>query len=131
MSIEKVGRAILDSSFKVHTALGAGLLESAYEACMVYELRKMGLLVEQQKILPVVYEGEKLDAGYRLDLLVEKSVVVELKAVERVRDVHMAQLLSYLKLSGCELGYILNFNVVSMKQGIRRVVNSLSAQLTT
>ena len=128
MNIEHIGRVVLNSAFKVHKALGPGLLESTYEACLVHELKKAGMRVEQQKILPIIYDGVELEAGYRLDIFVENSVVVELKAIERIKDVHMAQTLGYLKLSGCSLGYILNFNVCKMKQGIKRIVNGLIEQ---
>ena len=110
---------------KVHTALGPGLLESAYEACLLYELRKRGLKVYAQVALPVVYEAVRLDAGYRIDLLVEDAVVVELKAVEKLLPIHEAQILSYLKLSGKKVGLLLNFNVLHLKDGIKRVVNKL------
>ncbi len=115
---------ILECSFKIHTLLGPGLLESAYEACLFYELHKHGLKVEKQKVLPLIYEEVKLEAGYRIDLLVEDKVIVELKAVEALTDVHMAQILTYLKLSGCKIGLLLNFNVKSLKSGIRRVINT-------
>lgn len=123
MDEEAVGKVVLDSAYKVHTALGPGLLESAYEACLAHEIAKM-LPVARQVMLPVEYDGIKLDAGYRIDLLVADAVVVELKAVEKVSDVHLAQILSYLKLGGYRIGYLLNFNVRSMKYGIKRVVNS-------
>lgn len=101
---------------------GPGLLESAYEACLTFELAQLGLAVEQQKPLPVVYKGSKLDCGYRLDLLVEGAVVVEIKAVDRLEPIHEAQMLSYLKLSGCTVGLLINFNVLVLKNGIRRIV---------
>ncbi len=110
---------------KVHSALGCGLLESAYEACLAHELVKRGVAVERQVALPVIYDGFTIDAGYRVDILVEKIVMVELKAVERILNVHQAQIMSYLKLSGCKLGYLLNFNVTHLKDGIKRVVNGL------
>mgnify|MGYP000017532392 CR=1 FL=1 len=122
---EEIGKLVLDSALKVHSALGCGLLESAYEACLAHELVKRGLSVECQVALPVRCDGVSVDAGYRLDLLVEKLVIVELKAVERLLNIHHAQLMSYLKLSGCQLGYLLNFNVVHMRDGIKRVVNGL------
>jgi GxxExxY protein len=123
--INEVTGTVVDAAMKVHTALGPGLLESAYEACLVYELRKRGLKVLAQVALPVVYEDVRLDAGYRIDLLVEDAVVVELKAVERLVPVHEAQLLSYLKLSGKKAGLLINFNVLHLKDGIKRVVNKL------
>jgi GxxExxY protein len=114
---------VVDAAMKVHTALGAGLLESAYEACLLFELHKRGIQTARQVEMPVVYEGVRIDVGYRLDLLVEDSVIVELKAVEGVQPVHSAQLMSYLKLSGRKLGLLLNFNVVHMQDGINRIVN--------
>ena len=122
MDIEKVFKTVLDCSFKVHTALGPGLLESAYEECLYYELLTSGLNVEKQKPLPLVYEEVKLDAGYRVDLLVENKVIVEIKSVESLADIHMAQILTYLKLSGCNLGLLANFNVKHLKNGIKRVI---------
>ena len=116
-----IGKAIIDCALKVHSALGPGLLESAYEACLMHELQK-AWVVKSQVLLPIYYDGITLDAGYRLDLLVENSVVIEVKAVEKLNEVHLAQLLSYLKLGGYRLGYLLNFNVTRMKYGIRRVV---------
>ena len=118
-----IGEIIIGAAMKVHSALGPGLLESAYEACLVYELEKLSLDVKQQVPLPIVYDEVKLDIGYRLDLLVNDSVVLELKAVEKILPIHTAQLLSYLKLSGYRFGYLLNFNVVSMRDGIKRIVN--------
>jgi len=107
----------------VHRELGPGLLESTYEACLAYELVNRELAVERQKELPVKYRGVKLDCGYRIDLLVEKKVIVELKAVERLEPIHIAQVLSYLKLSGCNVGLLINFNVKVLKDGIRRLIN--------
>ena len=109
---------------RVHTALGPGMLESTYEICLVYELRKRKVDVQTQVGLPVVYDGIKLDAGYRIDLLVENEIVVELKAIEKVLPIHEAQLLSYLKLSGRQVGLLLNFNVVHFRNGIKRLVNN-------
>jgi len=122
MNIEEVFKKVLDCSFQVHTALGPGLLESAYEECLYYELVNAGLKVEKQKPLPLVYKDVKLDAGYRVDLFVEKSVVVEIKSVEALADIHLAQILTYLKLSGCKLGLLVNFNVRHLKDGIKRVI---------
>jgi GxxExxY protein len=107
----------------VHSALGPGLLESAYEACLAFELAQAGLHVEQQKALPLTYREVKLDCGYRLDLLVERQVVVEVKAVEALAPIHSAQLLSYLRLARCPVGLLINFNVTSLKDGIRRLIN--------
>ncbi len=110
---------------KVHTILGPGLLESTYEACITHELRKRGLSVESQVSLPVTYDGMQIDAGYRIDLLVEKNIIIELKAVEKILPLHQAQLLSYLKLSGKKIGLLINFNVVHLKEGIIRLANNL------
>lgn len=118
----KISEQILQAAFKVHTALGPGLLEKAYRECLAYELKKLGLYVEQEKGLPLIYEEVKLDVGYRIDILVENKVVVELKTVEAINDIHIAQTLTYLKLSGCKLGLILNFNTKSLKDGIKRVI---------
>ena len=123
MEIEQVAQQIVDAAIKVHRALGPGLLESAYQACMAYELRTRGLRVDCEMQLPVVYEGVQIDAGYRIDMLVEDSVIVENKVVEKLLPVHQAQLLSYLKLRRCHLGFLLNWNVPLMKQGIKRMVN--------
>lgn len=119
----KAAEKILDAAFKIHRQYGAGLLESAYEHLMIYELNKNhGLKVESQKTLPLVHEGQKIDAGYRLDLLIEGLVVVELKAVEKLLPIHEAQMLTYLKLSKLRLGLLLNFNVPLLKDGIKRLV---------
>lgn len=123
--LEKIGKMILDSSFKVHSALGPGMLESSYEACLMYELNKLGLKVLSQEKLPIMYDGMRLEAGYRIDLFVEDEIIVEIKAVERLLPVHTAQLLSYLKLSGKKLGFLINFNVPRLMDGIKRVVNDL------
>jgi GxxExxY protein len=120
--LEAVGREIVDSAFKVHTALGPGLLESAYEHCLAHELTQRGLSLSRQVAFPLVYEGLTLDIGYRLDLLVEGSVVVEIKAVEAMARLFEAQVLTYLKLSECRLGYLINFNVAHMRDGLRRLV---------
>ncbi|MDY6801479.1 MAG: GxxExxY protein [Bacteroidota bacterium] len=122
MNIEDVFKKVLDCSFRVHTALGPGLLESAYEECLYYELLHSGLNVEKQKPLPLVYKDIRLDAGYRIDLLVENQVIVEIKSVDVLCDIHMAQILTYLKLSGCKLGLLANFNVRHLKDGIKRVI---------
>ena len=114
---------MLDSAFEVHTALGPGLLESAYQECLYYELVKNGFNVSKQQPLPLVYKEVKLEAGYRVDLLVEKSVIIEIKSVESLNDIHLAQILTYLKLSGCKLGLLANFNVKHLKDGIKRVIH--------
>ena len=122
MEINDLTQIILDCSYKVHTALGPGLLESAYEECLFYELNLVGIAVEKQKALPLIYKEVRLDSGYRLDLLVENRVVVEIKSVEILHDVHMAQVLTYLKLSKCKIGLLINFNVKSLQQGIKRLI---------
>jgi GxxExxY protein len=122
MDIEKIFKNILDCSFKLHSALGPGLLESAYTECLYYELEQSGYKVEKQKPLPLIYKEVKLDAGYRIDLLVKGRVVIEIKSVDALADIHLAQILTYLKLSGCKLGLLVNFNVVHLKEGIKRVV---------
>jgi GxxExxY protein len=122
MEVNEITHEILDSAFKVHTALGPGLLESAYQACLCYELKKKGLKVESEKPLPLVYEEVKLDYGYRIDLLVENSVIVELKTVDQFTDVHQAQILTYMKLSKIKYGLLINFNVKSLKDGIKRFI---------
>jgi GxxExxY protein len=122
--LNRITDNIIGAAIEVHRSLGPGLLESAYEACLVFELVQHGLKVEQQKPLPVVYREVKLDCGYRLDLLVEGEVIVEIKAVDRLAPIHEAQLLSYLKLSGCKVGLLINFNVKILKHGFRRLVNN-------
>jgi GxxExxY protein len=121
--LNAITHKIIGAAIEVHRALGPGLLESAYEACLAFELAERDLKVEQQKPLPVVYKDVHLDCGYRLDLLVEDAVIVELKAVSELAPIHEAQVLSYLKLSGCKVGLLINFNVQVLKQGIRRLVN--------
>jgi GxxExxY protein len=123
MEENSVTGQIVDSAMKVHTALGCGLLESVYEACLAHELVKRGLSVRKQIAMPVRYDGIELDAGYRLDLLVADRVVVEVKAVERMLPLYAAQLLTYLKLGGYKIGLLLNFNSVHLQNGIKRVVN--------
>ncbi len=125
MDINLISGQIVDAAMKVHSALGPGLLESAYEACLVHELRKRGIRVENQLPLPLNYDGLCLDVGYRVDLLVEEVVIVELKAVDKVAPIHQAQLLSHLRLSGRHLGLLINFNVLHLKDGIIRIANNL------
>jgi len=120
--VERVGKAVLDAAFKVHTALGPGLLESVYETIVAYEIRKGGLLVETQVALPIFYDNTKLESGLRLDMLVEKCVIVELKSVEKMNPVYEAQLMTYLRLSNVRLGFLINFNVPHLKEGIKRMV---------
>lgn len=123
MEINDITGSIVDAAMKVHTALGPGLLESVYEKCLKHELVKRGLRVESQMWLPVVYDGTEMEGGYKIDLLVEEIVVVELKVVEQILPIHKAQLLSYLKLSNKNVGLLINFNVVHLRDGIRRIVN--------
>jgi len=123
-SINALSRDILDAAMKVHTALGPGLLESAYEHCLCYELSKQGIDAARQVMLPIVYDGVKIDAGYRIDALVGGTIIVELKAVEKLLPIHDAQLLSYLKLADKQLGLLINFNVKSLRNGIKRMVNT-------
>jgi GxxExxY protein len=125
MNEDEIGKLVINASMKIHTALGAGLLEGIYETCLAYELEKQGLLVKRQAALPIVYEGLKLENAFRIDILVDDKVVVELKAIDNLLPVHTAQLLSYLKLGKYKLGYLLNFNVAHMKDGIKRMVNGL------
>lgn len=122
MDINEITHEILDSAYKIHSKLGPGLLESAYQACLVYELRKKGLKVEVEKPLPLIYEEVKLECGYRIDMLVEDQVVIELKTVEAFTDVHTAQVLTYLKLSEKKVGLLINFYVKSLKDGIKRLI---------
>jgi GxxExxY protein len=122
----RITEAVIGAAMDVHRELGPGLLESAYEACLAYELAQRGFTVERQKEMPVTYRGIAIDCGYRMDLLVEGKVVVELKAIEALLPVHEAQLLSYLRLSGCRVGLLINFNAKMLKTGIRRVVNGLA-----
>jgi GxxExxY protein len=125
MDENELSSSIIGCALKVHKALGPGLLESAYEACLLYELAKLGLKVECQKGLPLIYEEVNLECGYRLDLLVENKVIIELKAVESLSSLHTAQVLTYLKLSNCKLGLLINFNVPLLKDGIKRIVRHL------
>ena len=118
-----ITEAIIGGAIQVHRVLGPGLLESAYEACLAFELKKRGLRIEQQKPLPLVYDQVKLDCGYRIDLLVEGAVVVEVKSVDALAPIHEAQVISYLKLSGCKVGLLINFNVLQLKDGVRRFIN--------
>jgi GxxExxY protein len=125
MTENELATIVLDCAFEVHRNLGAGLLESSYEECLCFELKQSGLFIEKQKPLPLIYKDIKLDIGYRLDILVENKIIIEIKAVEAFNDVHLAQILTYLKLSGCKLGLLINFNVALLKSGIKRVVNNL------
>jgi GxxExxY protein len=121
--VNQVSGIVVNAAMRVHSVLGPGLLESAYQVCLEQELRKRGLIVEAQLGLPVVYEGEKLDLGYRIDLLVENLVIVEIKCVEAIHPVHESQLLSYLRLSGKNVGLLINFYVPRLRDGIKRMVD--------
>ncbi|WP_297985919.1 GxxExxY protein [uncultured Chryseobacterium sp.] len=123
ISENEISKIVYETGFLVHKTLGPGLLESAYEECMYYELRNSALFVEKQKPMPLIYNDIKLDAGYRLDFLIENKFVLEIKAVEALNDVHLAQILTYLRLSGCKLGMPINFNTVQFKKGVKRVIN--------
>jgi GxxExxY protein len=121
--LDSITRRIIGAAIEVHRRLGPGLLESAYEICLAFELRRLGLRVEEQKPLPVVYRDVKLDCGYRLDLVVEDAVVVEIKAIDQLAPIHVAQLLSYLRLSGKRVGLLINFHVRVLRNGLKRIVN--------
>jgi GxxExxY protein len=123
VEIELIAKEIVDSSIKVHRQLGPGLLESAYQTCLAYELINRGLKVACEVSLPIRYEGVEIECGYRIDMLVENCVIIENKVLEKISPVHAAQLLTYLKLKGCWLGFLLNWNVTRMKDGIYRYVN--------
>ena len=125
MSENELSKVAFDCALKVHQHLGPGLLESAYEECLYYEIKNTGLKIEKQKPLPLIYEDVKLDIGYRVDIIIENKLILEIKSVEVLNDVHFAQLLTYLKLTNCKLGLLINFNVTLIKNGIKRVVNKL------
>lgn len=121
----ELSKIVFNCALKVHQNLGPGLLESAYEECLFYELNKTGLEIQKQKALPLVYEEVKLDIGYRIDIIIENKLILEIKSVEALNDIHFAQMLTYLKLTNCKLGMLINFNVALIKNGIKRVVNNL------
>ena len=123
MDENEISKIVFESALKIHKVLGPGVLESAYEECLFYELKKYDLKVEKQKQLPLIYEEVRLDGGYRIDIIIEDKFIVEVKSVEALTDVHLAQLLTYLKLSNCKLGLLINFNVSLLKNGVRRVIN--------
>ena len=123
MTENEISKIVFEYALKVHQNLGPGLLESAYEECLFFELSKTGLYVEKQKPLPLIYEEVKLDIGYRIDLLLENKFIVEVKSIDTLTDVHLAQVLTYLKLSGCKLGMLINFNVTLIKNGMKRIIN--------
>lgn len=122
MELNDLTYKIIGCTYKVHSELGPGLLESTYEVCLEYEMIKAGLTVERQKPLPVIYDQIKLEAGYRIDLLVNYQIVLEIKSIDSIAPIHKAQLMTYLKLSGKKLGLLLNFNVQDMKSGINRII---------
>ncbi|WP_295668353.1 GxxExxY protein [uncultured Mucilaginibacter sp.] len=125
MQIENdLATELIGSAITVHKTLGPGLLESAYKECLFYELISKGLYVEKERPLPLIYKEIRMDCGYRLDLLVENKIIVEIKAVEALNDIHLAQALTYLKVSGCKLGLLMNFNVLKIKDGVRRVIHT-------
>jgi GxxExxY protein len=120
---ERIAKIVLDAAFEVHSYLGPGLLESAYQTCLLGELKERGIFVESEKPLPVIYKGIRIDCAYRIDILVERNkLLVENKSIKEIKDIHVAQLLSYLRLSGISLGFLFNFNVRSFKDGVRRIV---------
>lgn len=123
MNENEISKLIFDAGLRVHRSLGPGLLESAYEECLYYELCKSGFLIEKQKPMPLIYDEVKLDVGYRIDIMVERKVVIEIKSVDALNDIHLAQVLTYLKLSQCKLGLLINFNTLLFKNGIKRVIN--------
>jgi GxxExxY protein len=128
MDINELSSKIIGAAIEVHKKLGPGLLESVYEECVCHELSLRGISFERQKPLPVVYKGKKLDCGYRLDIVIEKAIIVEMKSCEKIEPIHRAQLLTYLKLSGLNLGLLLNFNTPVMRYGIVRIVNGLKEE---
>ena len=123
MEINELTERVIGASIKVHSHLGPGLLESAYKACLIHELRQAEVYVEQEYPLPLIYEDIKLECGYRADILVEKKVIVEIKSVDSLNDLHLAQVLTYLKLSNCRIGLLINFNALRLKDGLKRVIN--------
>ncbi len=125
MTENEIATIVVDILFKIHKSLGPGLLESVYEECVDYDLCKAGLQIERQKPFPLIYKEVRLDIGYRVDFLIHSKLVLEIKAVESLHEVHRAQVITYLKLSGCKLGLLVNFNVALIKDGIKRVVNNL------
>ncbi len=123
MTENELSKIVFESGLKVHRALGPGLLESAYEECLFYEINKVGVNIEKQKGLPLIYNDVKLDIGYRVDFILENKLIVEIKAVESLADIHIAQLLTYLKLANCKLGLLINFNTTLFKDGVKRIIN--------
>lgn len=122
-SENELSKIVVEAALKVHKALGPGLLESVYQECLYYELLQSGVKIQKQKALPLIYKEVKLDCGYRLDIIIEDKLIVEVKSVEALNDIHLAQVLTYLKLTNCKLGLLINFNVLLIKDGIKRVIN--------
>ncbi|WP_110367711.1 GxxExxY protein [Chryseobacterium sp. CBTAP 102] len=125
ISENDISKIVYEAGYIVHKALGPGLLESAYEECLFYELNKHDILVERQKPMPLIYDEVKMDVGYRLDFLIEKKFVLEIKSIESLQDIHLAQILTYLRLSNCKLGMLINFNTIQFKNGVKRVINGI------
>ncbi len=123
MNENEISKIVFECGLKIHRTLGPGLLENVYEECMFYEIKQQGLHVEKQLMLPLVYENVHLDAGYRIDLKVDGKLIVEIKAVEKLNEVHTAQVLTYLRLSNCKLGLLINFNTTLFKDGVKRIIN--------
>lgn len=125
MKENEISEKIIGCAIEVHKSLGPGLLENAYQECLGYEPTKAGLYVEKEKALPLIYKEVKLETGYRLDLIVENKVIIEVKSIEAINDIHLAQVLTYLKISGCKLGLLMNFNVLRLTEGLKRLVNNI------
>lgn len=125
ISENDISKIVYEAGYVVHKALGPGLLESAYEECLFYELNKHDILVERQKAMPLIYDEVKMDVGYRLDFLIEKKFVLEIKSIESLQDIYLAQILTYLRLSNCKLGMLINFNTLQFKNGVKRVINGI------
>ena len=125
MNENEISQVVLDAAFKIHSALGPGLFESAYKQCLAHELLKQDLLVEFEKPIPLIYKSKRMELGFKADLAIEEKVLVEVKSVESLKDLHKKQLLTYLRLSGCKLGLLINFNEVLLKDGIKRIANNL------
>lgn len=123
MTENELARIVFEAGLKVHKNLGPGLLESAYGQCLYFELNKTGVSIEKQKALPLIYDSIKLDAGYRVDFIIENKLIIEIKAIDCLADIHIAQLLTYLRLSNCKLGLLINFNVLLFKDGVKRIIN--------
>lgn len=125
ISENDISKIVYEAGYIVHKTLGPGLLESVYEECLFYELNKHDILVERQKPMPLIYDEVKMDVGYRLDFMIEKKFVLEIKSVESLQDIHLAQILTYLRLSNCKLGMLINFNTLQFKNGVKRVINGI------